>query len=461
MLPVAYLGRGASVPRGQGNRQLTDQETPGASLPAQVANGPRDALSPRRLTGAPLSPSFAPVTDAMDRQIEALLARTEVVRACALIREDDARTIQAQRELTEIPSPPFGEASRAARMAEMMADAGLLDVELDGVGNVVGRWGSAQGAPMVVSAHLDTVFPSGTDVRVREQGDRLVGPGISDDGRGLAALLALARALRGSSLQPSRPILFAATVGEEGEGDLRGVRCLFREGGPARHAIGFVSLDGAGLSRIVTAGPGSRRFRLTVRGPGGHSWVDWGTPNPIHALGRAVARFTELMLAQDPRTTLSVGRWAGGKSINAIPQEAWVEIEVRSQSVPELERLTREIRGEAEAAVVAANEAARGRGNVDLSVAVIGDRPAGDTRPDARLVLIALAATRAMNALPELALSSTDANLPMALGIPAITIGAGGEAGLAHTTEEWYRNLAGPEGVVRALITLLLAAEGG
>ena len=195
-----------------------------------------------------------------------------------------------------------------------------------------------------------------------------------------------------------------------------------------------MSLDGAGLSRIVTAGPGSRRFRLTVRGPGGHSWVDWGTPNPIHALGRAVARFTELTLAQDPRTTLSVGRWAGGKSINAIPQQAWAEIEVRSQSVPELERLTREIRGEAEAAVAAANEAASGRGNVDLSVAVIGDRPAGDTRPDARLVLIALAATRAMNAVPELALSSTDANLPMALGIPAITIGAGGEAGLAHTT---------------------------
>ena len=403
-------------------------------MPTQDIDGAQGAPSPKRLTGARPSPSFAPVTDAMDRQIEALLARTEVVRACALIREDDARTIQAQRELTEIPSPPFGEATRAARMAEMMADTGLVDVELDGVGNVVGRWGPAQGEPMVVSAHLDTVFPSGTDVRVREQGDLLVGPGISDDGRGLAALLTLARALGASSLQSPRPILFAATVGEEGEGDLRGVRYLFRERGPARHAIGFVSLDGAGLSRIVTAGPGSRRFRLTVRGPGGHSWVDWGTPNPIHALGRAVARFTELTLAQDPRTTLSVGRWAGGKSINAIPQQAWVEIEVRSQSVPELERLTTEIRGEAEAAVAAANEAALGRGDVDLSVEVIGDRPAGVTRPDARLVLIALAATRAMNAVPELALSSTDANLPMALDIPAITIGAGGEAGLAHTT---------------------------
>ena len=399
------------------------------------------------------------MTDATDLRIEALLARAEVARACALIREDDARTVQIQRELTEIPSPPFGEAERAARMAEMMVDAGLADVEVDGVGNVVGRWGPAQGAPMVVSAHLDTVFPLGTDVRVRERGDRLVGPGISDDGRGLAALLALARAFSATSLQPPHSILFAATVGEEGEGDLRGVRYLLRERGPARHAIGFLSLDGAGLGRIVTAGPGSRRFRLTVRGPGGHSWADWGNPNPIHALGRAVARFTELTLAPYPRTTLSVGRWAGGTSINAIPQEAWVEIEVRSQSLPELERLAGEILRETKAAVAAANDPSNGRGTVDLTVEMIGDRPAGVTPPDAPLVRGAVAATRAVNAIPELAVSSTDANLPMALGIPAITIGAGGEAGLAHTTEEWYRNLEGPEGIVRALITLLLAAE--
>ena len=411
------------------------------------------------MTDARSRPRLRAVTDATDLRIEALLARTEVARACALIREDDARTIQSQRELTEIPSPPFGEAARATRMAEMMVDAGLVDVELDGVGNVVGRWGPDQGAPMVVSAHLDTVFPSGTDVRVRERGDRLVGPGISDDGRGLAALLALARAFSETSLQPPRTTLFAATVGEEGEGDLRGVRHLFRERGAARQAIGFVSLDGAGLGRIVTAGPGSRRFRLTVRGPGGHSWVDWGNPNPIHALGRAVARCTELALTPYPRTTLSVGRWAGGTSINAIPQEAWVEIEVRSQSLPELKRLAGEILRETKAAVAAANDPSNGRGTIDLTVEMIGDRPAGDTPPDAWLVRSAVAATRAVNAVPELATSSTDANIPMALGVPAITIGAGGEAGLAHTTKEWYRNLEGPEGVVRGLLTLLLAAD--
>ena len=411
------------------------------------------------MTGAPPGPTFAPVTDSIDLRIEALLPQADVARACKLIHGSDARTIREQRELTEIPSPPFGEAARAARMADLMAEAGLADVAIDLEGNVVGRCGPTQGAPLIVSAHLDTVFPAGTDVRVSERGDRLVGPGIADDGRGLAALLALARALQSASVQPARPILFAATVGEEGEGDLRGARYLFREGGPARHAIGFMSLDGAGLSRIVTAGLGARRFRLTVRGPGGHSWVDWGTPNPIHALGQAVARFTELALAPDPRTTLSVGRWAGGTSVNAIPQDAWVELEVRSRSLPELERLTKEIRGRAEAAVAAANERANGRGKAELSMEMIGDRPAGDTHPDERLVRVAIAATRAVDAEPELAVSSTDANIPMALGIPAVTIGAGGEAGLAHTTDEWYRNQAGPEGVVRALIILLLAAE--
>ena len=411
------------------------------------------------IDGRPPATKLRAVSNPTDLQIETLLARADVARACALIREDDARTIRDQRELTEIPSPPFGEAARATRMAELMKDAGLIDVELDGVGNVVGRWGPPQKAPMVVSAHLDTVFPSGTDVRVRERGDLLIGPGISDDGRGLAALLALSRAFTATSLQPSNAILFAATVGEEGEGDLRGVRHLFSEQGAARQAIGFVSLDGAGIDRIVTAGPGSRRFRLTVRGPGGHSWVDWGNPNPIHALGSAVARVTGLEPAPYPRTTLSVGRWGGGTSINAIPQEAWVEIEVRSQSLTEMERLAGDILRETRAAVVAANAASTGeRGSIDLAVETLGDRPAGDTRPDEWLVRSALAATRAVNAEAELAVSSTDANLPMSLGIPAITIGAGGEAGAAHTTEEWYRNLAGPEGVVRALITLLLAA---
>jgi acetylornithine deacetylase/succinyl-diaminopimelate desuccinylase-like protein len=398
--------------------------------------------------------------DSPERRVRGLLERPEVAGARTFILQDDARTLRQQRELTEIPAPPFAEGPRGDRMAVLMREAGLQRTEKDAAGNVLGWLGGPEGAPLVVSAHLDTIFPDGTDVRVREEGDRLVGPGISDDGRGLAALLALARALVHTHAELSRPLLFAATVGEEGEGDLRGVRYLFRDGGAARGAHAFVSLDGAGLSRVVAGGVGSRRFRLTTRGPGGHSWVDWGTPNPIHALAAAVAGFTGLALSQKPRTTLSVGRWAGGTSVNAIPQDAWVELEVRSEALPELDRLDGEIRAVAKGAVAAINARANGRGRLELAVEVIGDRPAGRTDPRAPIVRAALAATRAVGAEPELAVSSTDSNIPMSLGIPAVTMGAGGEAGLAHTTDEWYRNESGPEGVLRALLTVLAAANG-
>ena len=401
----------------------------------------------------------------MDGRIRALLERPELARARSFLLEDDARTLAQQRELTEIAAPPFAEAARGARFAELMKEAGLEDVEKDAEGNVLGwlRRGATdvQGAPLVVSAHLDTIFPPDTDVRVRQEGDRLIGPGITDDGRGLAALLGLARVLRATRPPLARPLLLVATVGEEGEGDLRGVRHLFRQRGPARGAHAFLSIDGAGLSRVVTGGLGSRRFRVSASGPGGHSWVDWGTPNPIHALGHAIAAFTELPLREEPRTTLSVGRWSGGTSVNAIPQEAWVELEVRSESLPELDRLDAEIRSGAEAAITAVNRSANGRGRVVLAVDVIGDRPAGRTDASEEIVRAALAATRAVGAAPELAVSSTDANIPMSLGIPAVTMGAGGEAGLAHTTDEWYRNDAGPEGVLRALLTVLAAADSG
>ena len=396
--------------------------------------------------------------DPTDHRVRDLLARPDVERARSRIYGDDARTVREQIELTEIPSPPFGEGPRGRRMAELMAASGLKQVSIDEVGNVLGCWGPADGAPLVLSAHLDTIFPAGTDVRVRRDGDRLVGPGISDDGRGLAALLAVARALTSDGPPLARPLLFAATVGEEGEGDLRGARHLFRDGSTARGAAGFVSLDGAGISRIVSGGLGSRRFRLTVKGPGGHSWVDWGMPNPIHALAHAVADFTDLALATDPRTTLSVGRWGGGTSVNSIPQDAWVELEVRSQSLPELNRLDARIRAGAERALTQVNRGADGRGRAELTLSVIGDRPAGRTDAGQPLVGAAVAATEAVGGIPELAVSSTDANIPMSLGIPAITLGAGGEAGHAHTSDEWYRNEGGPEGIVRALLIVLLSA---
>lgn len=388
----------------------------------------------------------------LKRRLGELAGRPDVAGAAAFAHERDAETLALQVELSEIPAPPFGEGARAARVAELMEDAGLEAAAPDEVGNVVAlRPGSEAGGPLVVSAHLDTVFPAGTDVSVRREGDLYRGPGISDDARGLAALLTLARMLQSAGTRTRRPLLFVATVGEEGAGDLRGVKGLFGERGAGRGAYGFISLDGAGFERIVVDGLGVRRYHVEIAGPGGHSWVDWGTPNPIHLLARLGSRLTGLDLPSKPRSTLTLARVGGGKSINAIPQGAWVEIDTRSARTRSLDRLESAIRE-------AAQEVARDQPGVTVRVDVIGSRPAGRTDRNSPLVRAAVAATEALDGDPLLALSSTDANVPMALGIPAITLGCGGEAGQAHTTEEWYRNVRGPDGLVRILHTVLLTA---
>jgi acetylornithine deacetylase/succinyl-diaminopimelate desuccinylase-like protein len=390
----------------------------------------------------------------------ALLRSREIQAARRYLLDTDARTLREQWELTEIPAPPFGEEPRGRRMAELMDQAGLVEVRADTVGNVLGRLPGPEGPPFIIAAHLDTVFPPGTDVRVRHEGDRLRGPGISDDGRGLAALLALARTLVSCRLSLRRAVLFVATVGEEGSGDLRGVRHLFGPGGPGDQAAGFISLDGAGLDGLVTSGLGSIRYRFVARGSGGHSWVDWGTPNPVHALGAFVAAATALDLPTRPTTTLTVGRWGGGTSINVIPQEAWVELEVRSEAAHVLDEMDEEVQRLAHLHVARTNErSAPGTAPVTLRVEDVGRRPVGATDASSLLVRSAMAATAAVGATPGLALSSTDANVPMSLGIPSLTMGAGGEAGHAHTTREWYRNVNGPDGILRALLTVLLATE--
>ena len=368
----------------------------------------------------------------------------------------DARTLSDQVLLTRIPAPPFAEDARARRMASLMVDAGLANVTTDGIGNVLGRFeGASEGPPIVLSAHLDTVFPAETPIEVREDSDRLVGPGISDDGRGLTVLLAVARALGEAGVQLRSSLLFAATVGEEGPGNLRGVRHLFGPHGAARDAAAFVSVDGAGLDRVVTRGVGSRRFRIAVNGPGGHSWVDWGLANPIHALGAAVGELAAFAVPTDPPGTLTVARWGGGTSINAIPQEAWIEVDTRSESEEQLEEVERELR-RAVGRCVAETRCNPQRRHLDTEISVLGIRPAGDTPIDAAVVRAAVAATRALGVEPELCASSTDANMPMSVGIPAVTVGGGGSAGMAHTTDEWYRNDRGPNGVLRALFTVLL-----
>jgi tripeptide aminopeptidase len=394
----------------------------------------------------------------MDELLRQIRDDPRVRRAESSVLAGDATTVAQQVLLTRIPAPPFAEDARARRIAELMAAEGLEDVATDGTGNVLGHLrGAGGGPPVVLSAHLDTIFTADTPITVREDGDRLLGPGISDDGRGLAVLLAVARALRENGLRLRSPVLFAATVGEEGPGNLRGVRHLFGPDGAGAGAAAFVSLDGAGLDRVVTRGVGSRRFRITVRGPGGHSWVDWGLANPIHALGAAVGRLAALELPTDPVGTLTVARWGGGTSINAIPQEAWAEVDARSESEASLARVEEALRATVESCVSEAAARAT-RGGLSVEVGVLGVRPGGATSVDSRVVRAAVAATRAVGVEPALSCSSTDANVPMAAGTPAVTMGGGGEAGLAHTTEEWYRNHKGPEGVLRALYLLLLLA---
>lgn len=398
----------------------------------------------------------------IERELRELAADPAVTAAVDHLRDGDETTLAIQIGLSEIPAPPFDESRRAVRLAELFREAGLETVHVDDVGNVIAdRPGASSRPVLVVSAHLDTVFPAGTDVTVTREGSLLKGPGISDDGRGLAALVALSRALQVAGLKTAAPIRFLGTVGEEGAGDLRGVKAYFadrvfeeEEGrvGRVEDTAGFISLDGAGIERIVAKGLGSRRFRITIRGPGGHSWVDWGTANPAHALMTLGDRLHRLRLRSKPKTTLTIARLGGGKSINAIPQEAWLEIDTRSEDDARLEALVGRVR-DAVDAERAVNE------ELEYLVAVIGDRPGGETSPDSRLAQAALAATRFLGHEPTVALSSTDANVPMNLGVPAITLGCGGEAGKAHTTEEWYRNTDGPDGIVRALYTVLLVAR--
>lgn len=393
--------------------------------------------------------------------LDRLLAHRAVQKARSQAQFNDLRTLAEQLELVAIPAPPFGERERGVELAARLHACGL-DVETDPVGNVLGMLPRARepdAPPVLLAAHLDTVFPAETELAVRRSGTRIYAPGITDNTRGLAVLIALARALVGAGVATARPLIFVATVGEEGVGDLRGVKHLFREGAPWRNAAGFVALDGSGLRRIVHRAVGSRRFRVRVRGPGGHSWSDRGGPNPIHALGAAVGEIRLLLGEAGGDSALSVGKIGGGTSVNAIAQEAWIEVDVRSERQEQIARLEGEFLAHVRSAVEAEN-AARRAGSEPLSIRVepLGDRPGGETPADAQIVRAAVAATRAVGGRPELAAASTDANVPMSLGVPAVTLGAGGEGGNIHTLGEWYSNRGGSRGIDRALLVALAAA---
>jgi acetylornithine deacetylase/succinyl-diaminopimelate desuccinylase-like protein len=406
------------------------------------------------------------MTDALQRVLDALpsaFANRQAVRdAAAIAVHDDESTLETQMELTRIPAPAFREGERGLRMAELFRESGLTRVRTDPVGNVLAEFpGAPSGRPLILSAHLDTVFPEATEISVRREGERMTGPGIADDGRGLAVIVAVARALVQADVQPQAPLLLVATVGEEGVGDLRGVRELFKEDREGRQASGFMSVDGAGLEQLVNVGLGSHRYRLTVRGPGGHSWSDWGLPNPIHALGAAVGELSAKALPSDPVGTLTVARWGGGTSVNAIPSEAWIEVDLRSPSPQVLEEVDRDLHATVKSAVEEMNTRAPAGTRLELETTRIGARPAGQTSWEAPLLRAARTATEAVGAAPETSIASTDANVPMSLGIPALTLGGGGRAGGMHTVDEWYENDQGSLGVLRVLFTTLLALENG
>ncbi len=395
-----------------------------------------------------------------DAAVRALAARPEVRRALALARTLE-RTAEAPLiELTEIPAPPFGEAERGRRFAELLRETGLADVTIDEPGNVIARRAGTAGPEAVaVVAHLDTVFPPGTDVTVHRRGNRLYAPGIGDDTRGLVVLLIIAEALERAAVRTRADVLFVGSVGEEGLGDLRGVRHLLRPGGPRIDQ--FIAIDGGSDEEVVNQALGSRRYRVTVTGPGGHSWGDFGLANPAHALARAIDYFDRAasrVVGVGTAASYNVGRIGGGTSVNAVPREAWAEIDMRSTDSEWLERLDAALQSSVARAVDEQNRT-RDRGvPLDIDLDVIGDRPSGLVDPRAPLVRRALAATRFLGLRPRLGVASTDANLPIARGIPAVALGRGGAGGGAHSVDEWWSPRNAHVSTQRALLLVLSAA---
>ncbi len=404
-------------------------------------------------------PAFAQGVD-YDREIQEIAARPEMQKALDLIRELDSKSEPELIELTEIAAPPFKEAKRATRFAEKLRDAGMKDVTIDEVGNVLTRFsGTAGGRTVALVAHLDTVFPEGTDVTVRREGTRLVAPGIGDDTRGLVLLLEVVRAMVQAGVKTRDDVLFVASVGEEGLGDLRGVKHLFAKGGPRIDE--FIAIDGGSTERVLNEAIGSHRYRVTFKGPGGHSWGAFGLGNPAHALARAITYFddeaSELVIS-GPKTTYNIGRIGGGTSVNAIPFENWAEVDMRSEDPGRLEKIDAILHETVNRALDEQNKLRRDGPALTVEVKPLGDRPSGKVDPESPLIRRAFAATRFVGAKPELESSSTDSNVPISLGIPATTIGRGGEGEGAHALHEWWSNKDGFRDVQKALLLVVASA---
>ena len=360
-----------------------------------------------------------------------------------------------QVRITEIPAPPFQEAQRAAAVKELLAETGL-PAHIDKTGNVIGELrGENEKEIVVISAHLDTVFPPSTDVKVHRDASHMTAPGISDNGCGLAALLALASAVQFAHLKPQRTVLFVGDVGEEGEGNLRGMRALVDAYRGKLKAI--VVLDGSGTDHVTTKALASRRLEALISGPGGHSWSDFGMPNPINALVRGSVRFINTKVPASPRTTFNIGQIEGGTSVNSVPYEARLKVDIRSESEDELTRLESALRECIAAGVRDEMDSARDRskGKLEWKVELLGSRPGGELAQDSPLLAALRAADEFVGNQSRIERSSTDANIPLSLGIDAISIGAGGSGGGAHSLQEWYDSAGREAGLKRALLTVL------
>ena len=388
--------------------------------------------------------------------VAALLKDPAVAAARAAVRSGEPTVVQDEVRLTEIPAPGFDEAARGQALKQKFTDLGLKNVRIDPAGNVIGeRPGRAAHPNVVLAAHLDTVFPKGTDVRVRREGSVLRAPGIGDDGRGLAVLLGVIRALDAGHVRTAGTVTFVADVGEEGLGDLRGMRELF--GKTLQGQVdAFVSIDGGGFG-ITNGGVGSHRYRVTFHGPGGHSYGAFGLVNPVHALGRAVATIADFQVPSEPKVTFNVGRIGGGTSVNSIPAEAWFEMDMRSPDQDALAAIDRRFQKAVDDAVKAEN-ARWNNATVTVTKQAVGNRPAGRTPDDAPIVRTAVALNAALGLPARLGTSSTDANIPMSLGIPAITVGGGGRVTGSHSPAESFDTTDSWKGTDRVMLLVVALA---
>jgi acetylornithine deacetylase/succinyl-diaminopimelate desuccinylase-like protein len=381
--------------------------------------------------------------------VAALAQQAAVKAALAAARTTDAQTVEDQIRFCEVPAPPFMETARGELLQKTFVDLGLQRVRVDRAGNVLGERPGASARPhLVIAAHLDTVFPEGTPVKVRRDAAVLHGPGIGDDCRGLAEIVAIIRVMRDAHIETPGPITFVADVGEEGLGDLRGMKALFGE--TMKDQIDrFVSIDSDGLNRV------------TFKGPGGHSFASFGTPNPAGAMGRAIARISELQVSSNPRTTFNIGRVGGGTSVNAIPTETWMEVDLRSTESTSLRDLDARFQSAVDAAVTEENRrwGKSGSNAVTVTKALVGDRPAGTVAETAPILQTTFAVARALDIQLQLAEGSTDSNVPISLGIPAVTIGAGGRGTDVHAETESYDTTDAWKGTQNALLLTLALAR--